>query len=45
MMNPGEPGALTGYLHGAAGYGLLFLKLDAALTSRRWALSFPDSPY
>jgi lantibiotic modifying enzyme len=45
MSDPGAPGALTGYLHGAVGYGLLLLRLDAAMRGRPWTLRFPDSPY
>jgi len=36
--------AFTGFLDGAAGFGLLFLQLDAALNMQDWTLTFPDDP-
>jgi dienelactone hydrolase len=42
---PGEPSLMTGLLHGAAGPGLLFLKLDALLSGRRPPMALPDSPF
>jgi hypothetical protein len=45
MSDAGDPGALTGLLHGAAGYGLLMLRFDAALGARPWTLGLPDSPF
>jgi hypothetical protein len=43
MQDAGTPGAMTGLFHGAAGYGLLLLRLDAAIRQRPWTLRFPDS--
>ena len=40
--DPGAPAAYTGYFYGAAGYGLLFLQLDAGLRNEIWPLEFPD---
>ncbi len=45
MSDPGQPGALTGYLHGAAGFGLLFLKLHALEHGRRPPEPLPDNPF
>ncbi|MBX7151728.1 hypothetical protein K1X84_08810 [bacterium] len=35
----------TGYFYGAAGYGLMLLHLDAAMTGRSPAIRFPDNPF
>lgn len=43
--HPGEPSAYTGYFYGAAGYGLLLLRLDAALHDAPWTLRLPDDPF
>jgi len=32
-------------MQGAAGIGLVLLKLDAAIRSNPWPLVLPDSPY
>lgn len=45
MPQAGEPATLTGLLHGAAGPGLLFLKLDALLHGQRPPPAVPDSPF
>jgi lantibiotic modifying enzyme len=45
MGDAGQPGALTGYLHGAAGYGLLFLKIHALERGRPPPRPFPDNPF
>lgn len=45
MPQAGEPATFTGLLHGAAGPGLLFLKLDALLHGRRPPPAVPDSPF
>ena len=45
MTDPGAPGALSGFLHGAAGVGLFLLRLDAALRGRPWTLRLPDTPW
>lgn len=43
--NPGEPARYTGYLTGAIGYGLLFLKLDAAIGGSLDPVPSLDDPY
>ena len=45
MSDAGQPGALTGYLHGAAGYGLLFLKLHAVESGSPAPQPLPDNPF
>ena len=45
MTDAGQPGALTGYLHGAAGYGLLFLKLHAHERGLAPPRILPDNPF
>ncbi|MGE3616003.1 MAG: lanthionine synthetase LanC family protein [Gemmatimonadales bacterium] len=45
MEDPGIPATFTGFLHGAAGPGMLFLKLDALLRGRRPPSALPDSPF
>jgi lantibiotic modifying enzyme len=45
MPNPNEPAQFTGYFYGAAGYGLLFLRLDAATRHKDWRHTFPDNPF
>jgi lantibiotic modifying enzyme len=45
MPHPREPAEFTNYFYGAAGYGLLLLRLDAAEQGRGWKISFPDNPY
>ena len=45
MSDPGQPGALTGYLHGATGYGLVFLKVHALERGQRPPEPLPDSPF
>ena len=42
---PGEPAAYTGYLTGAAGYGLLLLRYAAAVDGRPWGWRFVDDPF
>jgi len=32
-------------MQGAAGIGMLFLRLDALEKGRPWTLRFPDSPF
>lgn len=43
MTGAGEPGALTGWLHGAAGVGMMLVRLDAAV--RRHECEYPDVPW
>lgn len=45
MPDPGRPAVFTSFFHGAAGPGLVFLKLEALLTGRRPPGSLPDSPF
>jgi hypothetical protein len=45
LPHPGMPARFTGILHGAAGPGLLFLKLDALLHGRRPPAPFADDPF
>lgn len=45
MLHPGEPAEFTGYFYGAAGYGLLLLRFDAAERRRDWKFSLPDNPF
>ena len=42
MSDPGAPGQLTGLLHGAAGYGLLLLRLHAGALDVDWRGRLPD---
>jgi dienelactone hydrolase len=42
MEGAGEPALFTGWFHGAAGPGVLFLKLDALLHGRRPPSALPD---
>jgi lantibiotic modifying enzyme len=37
--------AQTGYMQGAAGIGMLFLRMDALDKGRPWTLRLPDSPF
>ncbi len=41
----GEPAAFTGYFYGAAGYGLLLLRLDAAERGTSHKILLPDDPF
>lgn len=41
----GEPAAFTGYFYGAAGYGLMLLRLDAAQRDERRKRALPDDPF
>lgn len=41
----GEPAAFTGYFYGAAGYGLVLLRLDAAQHSEKHKIALPDDPF
>jgi lantibiotic modifying enzyme len=41
----GEPAAFTGYFYGAAGYGLLLLRLDAAERGEAYKSALPDDPF
>jgi len=43
--HPGEPAAFTGYFYGAAGYGLLLLRLDAAERGTSHKILLPDDPF
>ena len=43
--SPGEPTARTGYFTGAAGYGLVLLRLDAALGGEDRTIRLPDDPF
>lgn len=43
--HPGEPAAFTGYFYGAAGYGLLLLRLDAAERGASHKIPLPDDPF
>ena len=45
MTDAGQPGALTGYLHGAAGYGFLFIKLHALEQGMTPPRRLPDNPF
>lgn len=45
MSHPREPAEFTNYFYGAAGYGLLLLRLDAAEQGKRWKCAFPDNPF
>jgi lantibiotic modifying enzyme len=45
MSDPGQPGAMTGYLHGATGYGILFLKLHALERGIPAPQRLPDNPF
>lgn len=37
--------AQTGYMQGAAGIGMLLLRMDAVEREREWTFRLPDSPY
>lgn len=37
--------AQTGYMQGAAGIGMLLLRMDAVERGREWTFRLPDSPY
>jgi hypothetical protein len=41
----GAPSRPTGYLSGAAGYGVVFLQVDAALGGRPAPFALPDDPF
>ena len=41
----GEQAAFTGYFYGAAGYGLLLLRLDAATQNTFHKIALPDDPF
>jgi rhamnogalacturonyl hydrolase YesR len=45
LLHGGDLAAFTGYFYGAAGYGLLLLRLDAALQETPWQLRLPDDPF
>jgi enterochelin esterase-like enzyme/dienelactone hydrolase len=45
MERPGEPEAFTGYLHGAAGFGLLLLERDAVGALDLRGARLPDNPF
>lgn len=45
MAHPREPAEFTDYFYGAAGYGLLLLRLDAVEQGRRWKTVFPDNAF
>lgn len=45
LPKPDLPKFSTGYFYGGAGYGLMLLHLDAALTKRMPAIRFPDNPF
>ncbi len=45
MPQPGSPATHTGYFYGAAGFGTLLLRLDAALAGREWRWRLPDDPF
>jgi lantibiotic modifying enzyme len=45
MPHPREPAEFTDYFYGAAGYGLLLLRLDATEEGRGWKTGFPDNPF
>jgi lantibiotic modifying enzyme len=45
MEKAGAPAAFTGYLHGAAGFGLTLLACDAAERGRGRSVRLPDDPF
>jgi lantibiotic modifying enzyme len=45
MSDAGQPGALTGYSHGAAGYGLVLLKIHALERGLPTPHPLPDNPF
>ena len=45
MTDGGQPGALTGYLHGAAGFGLVLLKLHTLERGLQPPEPLPDNPF
>ncbi len=44
-IQPDRTYAQTGYMQGAAGIGMLMLRMDAEEQGRGWGLRLPDSPY
>ncbi len=45
MSDPGMPASHTGYFYGAAGFGMVLLRADAALSGREWVWRLPDNPF
>ena len=45
MEEPGQDEAFTGLFYGAAGYGIMLLRLDAALQGRVLPTRLPDDPF
>ncbi|HYF29732.1 MAG TPA: lanthionine synthetase LanC family protein [Chitinophagaceae bacterium] len=45
METPGKEAVFTGYFYGNAGMGLLYLKLHAHKTGRKFATRLPDDPF
>ncbi|HEY0553210.1 MAG TPA: lanthionine synthetase LanC family protein [Thermoanaerobaculia bacterium] len=44
-IQPDRTYAQTGYMQGAAGIGMLMLRMDAEEKGRRWGFGLPDSPF
>ena len=44
-IQPERTYAQTGYMQGAAGIGMLMLRMDAEEKGRGWGFRLPDSPF